>query len=98
MNHTLHLALQIVPLSQQPAYPIIDRAIAMIEKSGLPFVVGPMETVLQGDYDTVMRVAKEAQLAAWEAGADELVVSIKLHVRRNGPVLFEEKGLDRQRL
>jgi uncharacterized protein YqgV (UPF0045/DUF77 family) len=97
MNHTIHLALQIVPLSSKPAYPIIDRAIAVIQDSGLPFTVGPMETVIEGDYDRVMQVARAAQLAALDAGADELVVAMKLHIRKEGSVSFGEKGLDRQR-
>lgn len=96
MEHTVHLALQIVPISRLPAYPIIDHAIQAIAQSGLPYVVGPMETVVQGTYPEVMAVAEKAQQAAFEAGADELVVTLKVHWRKAGPVRFEEKGLHRK--
>ncbi len=98
MKHTVHLAIQIVPLSDQPAYSLIDAAIRVIQQSGLRFTVGPMETVLEGDYDMVMRVAREAQQAALQAGAAELVVTMKLHIRKDAPVSFEEKGLERKQL
>lgn len=98
MDHPVHLALQIVPLGTPQTYSVIDRAIDVIRQSGVRFTVGPMETVLEGNYNTVMAIAREAQVAALEAGADELVVTLKLHIRKSGPVLFDEKGLHRQRL
>jgi len=98
MDQIVHLAIQLVPISAQPAYPIIDQAIRIIEDSGLPYVVGPMETVLEGTYPQVMDVAFRAQEAALHAGADELAVTLKLHIRKSGPVDFDEKGLHRKRL
>ncbi len=95
MQHPIHVAVQIVPISQKPIYPIIDKAIAVIDEAGLPYVVGPMETVIQGEYDQVFEIIKKAQDACLEAGADELVVTLKIHARKNGPVTFEEKNLNR---
>ena len=95
MNHDVHIALQIVPITRQPAYPIIDKAIEVIKQSGVKFQVGPMETVMQGDYDTIMAVAKRAQQACMDAGADEVVVTMKVHARKTGDVSWEEKNLDR---
>jgi uncharacterized protein (TIGR00106 family) len=91
MKHQIHLAIQIVPISKLPHYPIIDKAIEVIDKSGVDYRVGAMETVIQGDYDTVMRVAQEAQEVCFEFGADEVVVTMKLHARKNGDVTWEEK-------
>ncbi|HEY4654617.1 MAG TPA: thiamine-binding protein [Cyclobacteriaceae bacterium] len=92
MNHTIHLAIQIVPLvSRQQAYGLIDKAIEAIAATGLPYSVGPMETVLEGTYDEVLSAARKAQQACLDAGADELVVNIKLHVRKNGDVTMDEK-------
>jgi uncharacterized protein YqgV (UPF0045/DUF77 family) len=95
MNNQVHFAIQIVPISKQPLYPIIDKAIDVIKQSGLSFSVGAMETVIQGDYETVMRVAKQAQEACFTAGADEIVVTMKLHARKNSDVNWEEKNLER---
>jgi uncharacterized protein (TIGR00106 family) len=95
MNNQVHIAIQIVPIANQPLYPIIDRAIEVIQQSGIKFQVGPMETVMQGDYDTIMSIAKEAQQACLDAGADEVVVTMKVHARKNADVNWEEKKLDR---
>ncbi|WP_333819315.1 thiamine-binding protein [Ohtaekwangia sp.] len=97
MNHTVHIAIQIVPITDKPHYAIIDKAIEVIDRSGVSYKVGAMETVMQGDYDTLMRVAKEAQQACLEAGADEVAVTLKVHARKHGNVSWDEKGIDRGR-
>jgi uncharacterized protein YqgV (UPF0045/DUF77 family) len=63
MNHIVHVAIQIVPVSKEHPYPIIDKAIEVIERSGVDYRVGAMETVMQGPYDKLMQIAKEAQQA-----------------------------------
>ena len=92
MNNIIHLAIQIVPLktSAHP-YTAIDKAIEVIGQSGLRYQVGPMETVIEGAYDEVWAVAKKAQEACLDYGADELVVTIKLHIKKNADVSWEEK-------
>lgn len=91
MKHQVHVAIQIVPISKGHPYPIIDKAIAVIKKSGVDYRVGAMETVMQGDYKKLMAIAQEAQEACLEAGADEVVVTLKVHARKNGDITWEEK-------
>lgn len=92
MKYNIHLALQIVPLTTSDrAYPLIDKAIDAIAASGLRYQVGAMETVIEGPYDEAMQAVRLAQQACLEAGVEELVVNIKLHVRKNGDVTFGEK-------
>jgi uncharacterized protein YqgV (UPF0045/DUF77 family) len=91
MNHIVHVAIQIVPVSKEHPYPIIDKAIEAIEKSGVDYRVGAMETVMQGPYDKLMEIAKQAQQACLDAGAEELVVTMKVHARRHGDVSWDEK-------
>jgi uncharacterized protein YqgV (UPF0045/DUF77 family) len=91
MHRIVHVALQIVPVSSEHPYPIIDKAIEVIEKSGVDYRVGAMETVMQGPYDTLMKIAKDAQQACLNAGADEVVVTMKVHAKREGDVSWEEK-------
>jgi uncharacterized protein YqgV (UPF0045/DUF77 family) len=91
MNHIVHVAIQIVPVSKEHPYPIIDKAIEVIERSGVDYRVGAMETVMQGPYDKLMQIAKEAQQACLDAGAEEVVVTMKVHAKRNADVSWEEK-------
>lgn len=88
---SVHVAIQIVPISKEHPYPIIDKAIEVIEKSGVDYRVGAMETVMQGDYDKLMTIVKDAQQACFDAGADEVVVTLKVHAKRSGDVSWEEK-------
>jgi uncharacterized protein (TIGR00106 family) len=91
MKNQVHVAIQIVPISKEHPYPIIDRAIEVIEKSGVDYRVGAMETVMQGDYKKLMAIVEEAQEACLEAGASEIVVTLKVHARKDGNVTWEEK-------
>ena len=91
MKNIVHVAIQIVPISKEHPYPIIDKAIAVIDQSGLEYRVGAMETVIQGEYDKIMNVVKEAQQACIDAGADEIVVAMKVHAKRSGDVSWDEK-------
>lgn len=92
MRNKIHLAIQIVPLAHEThPYTIIDKAIEVIAASGLRYEVGPMETVIEGTYDEVMTIAKKAQEACLAAGAAEIVTTIKLHIRKNGDVTWDEK-------
>ena len=91
MKNQIHLAIQIVPISKGHPYPIIDKAIDVIKNSGVDYRVGAMETVMQGDYDQLMKVAKEAQEICLHAGADEIVVTMKVHVIKDGDVKWEDK-------
>jgi len=93
MENQIHFAIQIVPIAQSKnLYKIIDEAINVIKQSGLRYEVGPMETVIQGDYDSVFAIAKKAQQVCFDAGADEIVVNMKVHARKNSDVTWEEKN------
>ncbi|MEJ2005157.1 MAG: thiamine-binding protein [Cyclobacteriaceae bacterium] len=94
MNQQINASIQIVPVSKRTAdhsYKLIDEAIAVIADSGLEFRVTPMETVVQGPYDEVMQLFKKAQEKCFAAGADELVVQIRLHLDRRKDIDFRDK-------
>lgn len=65
--------------STEEAYQIIDRAIAVIDQSGLKYEVCPFETVIEGSYERVMQVLDEIQNECSAAGADTILVNMKLH-------------------
>ena len=48
-NRTVNVAVQVLPLAED-VYPIVDRAIAVIARSGVSYEVGPMETVMVSQY------------------------------------------------
>ncbi|MEO1049448.1 MAG: thiamine-binding protein [Bacteroidota bacterium] len=86
------MSIQIVPKTEKADYyPIIDEAIEAIKASGLKHMVTPFSTVIEGSYDELMELARLAQQKCLEAGANELLVNIQLHLKQNADVTFEEK-------
>ncbi len=79
MNKIVNIALQILPSSKTiHPYTLVDAAIAVIAASGLKYMVTPFETVMEGSYDEIMEVVKQAQEACYEAGAESLMTYIKI--------------------
>lgn len=92
MNHQINASIQIIPKSvDHDTYALVDEAIGIIQRSGLRYQVTPLETIVEGPYDQVMETFRLAQEATLKAGADQLIVFIKLHLAGDRDVTFEEK-------
>ena len=91
MKHIVNIALQILPTSDSKhPYAIVDEAIKVISDSGLKYKVTPFETVIEGSYEDVMRVARQAQEACYAAGAEKLMTYIKIQSSKSD-VSIEDK-------
>ena len=83
MTKTVNIALQVLPTSTTVhPYLLVDKAIEVIEKSGLRYKVTPFETVMEGSYDEIMEVVKLAQEACYESGAETMMTYIKIQSSR----------------
>jgi uncharacterized protein (TIGR00106 family) len=92
MFKQINLAVQIIPFSKEKKiYALVDKAIEVIQKSGIKYKVCPFETVLEGNYDDIMDIVKKAQEACFRAGADEVIVNIKIQNRKDSAVTINEK-------
>ena len=88
----LNVSVQVLPLVED-VYPIVDKAIEVIQASGLKYEVGPMETTLEGDdLDQLLEVAKSAHRACFEAGAGKVVTIIKIADALGGTSIEEKVG------
>ena len=93
LKHPCHVSFQLLPLlDHDKIYQIVDKALEIIRSSGIAHVTGPMETTMEGDYDEIMKIIRKIQVLTLEH-SDELVSVIKVHLRKYGPVTFEEKGV-----
>lgn len=91
MNKTVNIALQVLPSSKTVhPYTIVDKAIEVIKLSGIKYRVTPFETVMEGTYDEIMKIIKQAQQACYQAGADDLMTYIKIQSNTTG-VSIEDK-------
>lgn len=83
------LAIQILPkvTGDAEVCRIVDEVIAYIQSTGLHTFVGPCETAVEGDFDTIMEIAKQCHLIAIQAGGSrcQLLHQDLLSSRRRGP-------------
>jgi uncharacterized protein (TIGR00106 family) len=90
-HRTVNLSVQVLPLAED-VFPIVDQAIQAIASSGVRYEVGPMETVLEGELDDLLEVAKRAHLACFDAGANQVVTLIKIGDHRHGMTIKDKVG------
>lgn len=88
----INLAVQIIPKSSTvDMYNLIDMSIGVIAKSGLKYLVCPFETVVEGEYDEVMKVVKAAQDICLASGADEVITNLKIQRSATKDLSFDDK-------
>ncbi len=82
-------AIQILPMNadNSEVIRIVDEAIAFIKSFGLHTVVGPFETTVEGDYDTIMKIVSEVTRISLGAGAEEIMTYVKICAKNDGDVL-----------
>ena len=85
------IALQVLPLSQGiDRIAVIDKVIAYLQTQGVTMVVTPFETVLEGEFDELMRILKEALEVAGQ-GADNVFAHVKINI---GEILSIDEKLE----
>ncbi len=90
-KHLINASIQIVPKStKHDSYALVDKAIEIIRDSGLKHMVTPLETIIEGPYDEIMEVFGRASKTV-ASDSDEILVFIKMHIRGDRDVTFEEK-------
>jgi uncharacterized protein YqgV (UPF0045/DUF77 family) len=92
MFKQVNVALQVLPSSKSKhPYDIVDKAIEVIRLSGIKYRVCPFETVMEGDYDTIMEIIKKVQIICLEFGADSCLSNIKIQLDKYNDVTIEDK-------
>jgi len=87
----VNVSLQVLPVvPEESIYPVVDKVIELIRKSGVNYVVGPMETTMEGEFDTLMEIVKKAQAVCCDAGAKRVVSVVKIDYKPEG-VTIDEK-------
>ncbi len=87
------VAIQVLPgvQTEDEVIRIVDEVIDYIRSTGLNYYVGPCETAIEGDYDTLMEVVKNCQLIAIKAGCKSVSSYVKISYKPEGEVLSIEK-------
>ena len=90
-NKKVNLSLQVVPINTNNSYEIIDAAIHTIQASGVKHEVQPFSTIMEGELESLLKVVLAAKEAALEKGANEMLLNIQVHLKKNKDVAFEDK-------
>ena len=86
------IALQVLPLSQGiDRIVIIDQVIAYLQAQAVTMVVTPFETVLEGEFEELMRILKEALEVAGQE-ADNVFANVKINL---GEILSIDEKLEK---
>lgn len=87
----INVSFQVIPLvSGGDVYAVVDRAIGVVQRSGVKYEVGPMETTMEGELNELLEIVKEAQQACVEAGAERVVTYIKIDYVPGGVTMAEK--------
>ncbi|MDR2600989.1 MAG: thiamine-binding protein [Spirochaetaceae bacterium] len=71
---------------------VVDAVIDYISKQGCRYFVGPFETTIEGDAETLWKILKGAEEVCYQEGSDEVALYIKFASNRKKGVLgIEEK-------
>ncbi|HEY8421779.1 MAG TPA: thiamine-binding protein [Thermoclostridium sp.] len=86
-----NVSLQVLPIvPEEKVYPVVDKVIELIDKSGVKYIVGPLETTMEGELDILLDIVKKAQEICIKEGASRVVSIVKIDYKPEG-VTMDEK-------
>ena len=90
------IAIQVLPSVQgEKVIEVVDKVIDHIKSTGLNYHVGPFETTIEGDFDTLMELVKDCQLICIEAGAPSVMSYVKIAYNPKGGVWSIDKKISK---
>lgn len=85
------LELSMIPLDKGSSFaPYVARILDIIDRSGIAYRMNPMGTVLEGDYDDVMKVVRDC-FNELKKDSERISVSMKLDYRECRESRLESK-------
>lgn len=74
------VSIQILPRTPggESVIPYVDRAIEIIAASGVPYLVGPLETTMEGELGELLDVVKSMNEEMIRLGAPNVISQVKI--------------------
>ncbi len=70
---------------------IVDRVIEHIAASGITYRVCPFETVVEGDYESVVKLLGEISDVCFREGAEDILINMKWQIGHQKNVTISDK-------
>ena len=83
------VSFEVIPICDDP-YPIVDKAIEVVQRSGVKYEVGPHETTMEGELDQLVDIVKAGHRACLEAGAQRVITFVKIVDAVGGTTIAEK--------
>ncbi|AZS13549.1 thiamine-binding protein [Paenibacillus lutimineralis] len=80
------VSIQIIPKTPggEDSIPYVDRAIEVIQASGVKYQVSPLETTMEGELSHLLDIIKEMNEAVIEFGSKNVISQIKIYYNPEG--------------
>lgn len=80
------VSIQIIPKTPhgEDVIPYVDAAIAVIEESGVPFQVSPLETTMEGDLPKLLSIVQKMNERMIEKGSPSIISQVKILYKQDG--------------
>ena len=95
MSDPVTVSFEVIPLCEDP-YPVVDEAIAVVQRSGVRYEVGPHETTMEGRLDDLIEIVKAGHRACFQAGAKNVVTIVKIVEGAAGTTIDDKVGKYRE--
>jgi len=91
--HNSSISFQVLPKTKndKELIRIVDEVIKMVKQSGVSYEVGPMETTMEGDLETLFNIVKKAQFICIKAGVESVFTDVKIIYSPKGVLTIEQK-------
>ncbi len=88
----INASIQVVPLTNvDNAFPVIDKAILLIQQSGLKYAVGAFETTIEGEYEQVQHLIRSIEDFCFAQKDIQFLVYKKLHIHGSADIRIADK-------
>jgi len=88
-----NVSLQILPIvPEEQVYAVVDEVIELIRSSGVKYIIGPMETTMEGELETLMNLVVKAQDICINAGSNRVISMVKIDYKPDGVSMNEKIG------
>lgn len=89
----VNVSLQILPrVKDERLYEVVDKVINYIDSCGVKYEVGPMETTMEGEFEKLLDIVKQAQQICVEEGASRVLSVVKIDYKPEGVTMDEKIG------
>ena len=91
--YTTSIAIQILPdvSDIKKLCTVVDEVISFIQSTGCKYEVGPFETVVEGEFDTLMMIIRRCTEIPIEQGAPAVKAFVKINHNPGGVLTISEK-------